>query len=349
RCDLGEDPLDGGGVPAAPLVVLRGAQYVDQPELVSAREDRRLERYVEEVEHRRQGLARPGDEIFVGELMDALLRPQGIERREDGLVRGEPLRGADLLERGVREPTPAGRQEEAPPLPFVASNVEGLGEAVALVASAGLPALDEGRDRGAAVAAEEDEAGIREEYPQEGNAETVLGRLLEQTDRFGAPAPPHGCPQAYHRVVQPATATGVTPVLLRAPESAGLRAPFELGAQVVGRVRVEVLADERVRLPAAEAGMKGALEHLVALIGERPEPGRARERLEQHARPRARGAEDDDRIPDHAGPATRRSRANAGAPRCEPRPPPISTRSRFPSRPPARRSPGAGEGAGSPD
>src|SRR5262249_41346907 len=194
--------------------------------------------------------------------------------------------------------------------------------------------------------AEEDEAGVRKERAQEGNAQAVLRRLLEQADRTCTPAP-DGRREADQRIVEPATAPRVPPVLLRAPEGTGLRAEFELETETVRCRRVEVGCGERVRLPAAEARMIRSLEHLVALIGERPELRGARQRLEQHARSRAWRAEDDDRIPDHTPPAIRRSRASAGGPRCAPRPRPIASPPRCPPRPRSRRASGAGDGAGS--
>src|SRR5262249_38307385 len=141
---------------------------------------------------RRQALARACDEIFVRELVHAPFRPERVERRQDRLGRGQPLGSADVLQGRVREPPPAGRQEEAPPLPLVAGDRQRLGKAVALVACTGLPALDERRDRGAAVAPEEDEARVREERAQEGNAQAVLRCLLEQADRTATPSPDGG-------------------------------------------------------------------------------------------------------------------------------------------------------------
>src|SRR5262249_35365052 len=163
------------------------------------------------------------------------------------------------------------------------------------VALARLPALDERRDGGAAVAAEEDEASVREERAQERNAQAVLRRLLEQTHRTGTPAP-DGRHEADQRIMEPAAAPRGPPALLRAPEGAGRRPAFELGAEAVRRAGVEIVGGERVRFPATEAGVERSLEHLVALVGQRPELRGARQRLEQHARSRARRPEDDDRI-----------------------------------------------------
>src|SRR5262249_40563056 len=202
-CNPGKDAIDGRPVPAAPLLGLGWTDDVDQPELLPAGEDRGLEGNPEEFEQRHQALTRPGDEILVGELVHAPLRPERVERSQDGFARRQPLGGADLLEGRVRQPPPPGRQEEAPPLPLVAGEVERRGEAIALVALARLPALDERRDGGAAVAAEEDEASVREERAQERNAQAVLRRLLEQTHRTGTPAP-DGRHEADQRIVEPA-------------------------------------------------------------------------------------------------------------------------------------------------
>ena len=210
------------------------------------------------------GVLRVGADFLVGNGAPGVGRELG-EVVEDLGIGVEPLAGGDGGQRFAGEGAPVFQEEHGPLLLALPVGHAGIGDEALRT-----PCVEDGADVGARLAVEVDEAGAGEGGGEEGDAEGVLGGLLEHAD--AAAGGGDGAPVAVAELAE----EGVLELADGVGDGVG-------GGEAIGVV-------------AAQDGVEGgeALYHGVALASDGPDVGRAGEQLEEHGAAGARGADDED-------------------------------------------------------